>query len=75
MNRGRVDVPLSIQVASGIGGILLVIGIVLLATSRLDQGTWGSLGDAPARVTILGLLVLLGAALSNAVRGNGDRQR
>lgn len=69
MSPERTDVPIAIQAVSGIGGVLLVIGIVLLGTARLDRGTWGSLSDTPVRMIILGVLVLLGAALSNAVRG------
>jgi len=57
------------MIITGIGGILLAVGIVLLGLSYLNHGTWGSLGDPPARVTILGVLILVGAALSHAVRG------
>jgi len=60
---------LQTMIVTGIGGILLVVGIVLLGLSYLDRGTWGSLGDPPARVTSLGVLILVGAALSHAVRG------
>ena len=73
MTRRHVEIPLAIQVLSGIGGMVLVVGIAMLGISYLDRGTWGSVGDLPARVTTLGVLILLGAALSNAVRGgNGD---
>ena len=66
------EVPLAIQVISGIGGILLVVGIVLLGVSRLDNGTWGTFGEPPAQVTILGVVILAGAALSYAVRREGQ---
>jgi len=66
------EVPLPIQVLSGIGGALLVVGIALLGASYLERGDWGSLGDTPARITILGVLILLGTALSHAVRGGGE---
>jgi hypothetical protein len=59
---------LAIQAIAGAGGVLLLIGIVLLGYAYLDKGNWGELSDPPARVTILGILILVGAALSHAVR-------
>ena len=51
------EVPLAIQVISGVGGVVLAVGIVLLGVSRLDNGRWGTLGDLPAQVTILGVVI------------------
>ena len=66
------EVPLAIQVISGVGGVVLAVGIVLLGVSRLDNGSWGTLGDLPAQVTILGVVMIAGAALSYAVHRQGQ---
>jgi drug/metabolite transporter (DMT)-like permease len=58
---------LSIQVVAGMGGLVLVVGVVMLGLSRLDHGTWGTLGDRPARVTVLGIAIVVGSAVLNAL--------
>lgn len=69
----RDGVPTSVEIVSGLGGLFLVVGIVLLGMSRLERGTWGGWGGVPAGVAIVGVVILGGASLSWAVRGrDGD---
>lgn len=65
--------PLWIQVLSGVGGIVLVVGMALMGISYLEEGTWSSFTDTPAQVTMIGVLILGGVAVRNAIRSDrGD---
>ena len=71
--RGSGQVLLTVQVISGVGGLLLVAGAAWLGITYLDKGTWGSLHDPAARTIILGVAILVGAALVHALQ-QGDRR-
>jgi len=66
---GAEELPITLQIISGVGGLFLVVGIAMLGRARLDQGSWGGWDGPPACVTIVGVVILGGVALSWAVRG------